>query len=419
MNVWLIKMAEPSPIGGHQLGRVGTLADTLCKCGNRVVWWKSTFYHSEKKYYYNKDTQIDLCENEKLVYLHSPIAYKKNISVSRILFYKILARRFRKLSQDIEKPDIILCAWPSIFLAREAVRYGTRNNIPVILDVRDLWPSIFAEKMPRALAKILMPMLDAWARKILSRATGITSVQEFALKWACDYIGREQGVNDVAFYNSTRAKEVPNDKIKECDLWMQNLGITKDTWNMCFWGSLRKNGLDLDTCIKAVLILKEKYPDIRLIIGGEGDSKNYLEKLANNSDSIIFAGYVNGFQMTSVMRVCKLGVYSLVNTPDFINTISNKAIQYMSMGIPVLNSLKGFTRDLLCDNNAGITYEEGDVTDCARAIEEIYKSEKRQLEMATNALNLYSEKFDSEKINKDFVDYLNRIAEEYSRENRK
>ena len=43
------------------------------------------------------------------------------------------------------KPDIIVVSLPTIEFSYEACRYGEKNNVPVIVDVRDLWPDSFKQ----------------------------------------------------------------------------------------------------------------------------------------------------------------------------------------------------------------------------------------------------------------------------------
>ena len=45
-------------------------------------------------------------------------------------------------------PDLILSSIPTSELSLEATKLGKKNNIPVILDIRDLWPDVFLDVLP-------------------------------------------------------------------------------------------------------------------------------------------------------------------------------------------------------------------------------------------------------------------------------
>ena len=75
----------------------------------------------------------------EIQFLHGRM-YTKNVSVARLLNHLEIARQFRRLSTREGTPDVILSSYPTIELCDEAVQYGTRHNVPVLLDIRDLWP---------------------------------------------------------------------------------------------------------------------------------------------------------------------------------------------------------------------------------------------------------------------------------------
>ena len=67
----------------------------------------------------------------------------------------LIAHKFKKLarSPNIEKPDIMVVSMPSVLLCNEAVKFAKENNIPVVVDLRDMWPDIFADRAPKMLKK--------------------------------------------------------------------------------------------------------------------------------------------------------------------------------------------------------------------------------------------------------------------------
>lgn len=422
LTIWLIKEGEALPISENaRLMRTGSLAKYLAEHGHEVIWWSSTFIHGEKKYICHKYKEMDISNNERLILLYSPIAYKKNISAKRILYHKLLAINFSKKSKMYKVPDIILCSWPTADFADAAISYGEKHKVPVVIDIRDYWPDIFLRIFPKSIQNIvemlLLPM-KVRTSKIMKKAFSITGVTDHAVLWGCKYAGRKPAKRDSTFFIG--CKKVNN--LEELrgnvpDEWRVK-GIDASTWNICFLGSLRNNGLDLETVIKAVLMLSQKYPDIRLGIAGEGDSRKRLEELAGNSKAVVFLGWQNEIGMNTLMSISKCGAYCIQNTEDFINTFSNKAIQYLSSGVPVLNSLKGFAKSILSAHNAGVSYTEGDVRECANKIEELYLNETERSEMAFNALRLFNSKFDSEIISEQIEDYFYKVIRYYNKKKR-
>ena len=128
LKIWIIRASEALPIESGKLMRAGLLADYLAKQGHDVVWWTTTFIHGEKRYRFDEQKVIDVNEHEKLILLHSPYAYKKNISLARIRYYRRLAKEFQKNCEQYDVPDIIVSSYPTVEFAEVAERYGKKAS---------------------------------------------------------------------------------------------------------------------------------------------------------------------------------------------------------------------------------------------------------------------------------------------------
>lgn len=418
LDIWLIAEGEGLPIEKNaRLMRVGALAKYLSEHGHSVTWWTSTFLHGEKEYISKKCKKIRMSDNMRLVLLHSPVCYKKNISLKRIVYYELLACEFFKYSRKAKKPNIIFCAWPVPQLAREAVRYGKRNNVPVIIDARDMWPDIFFRAFPAKLyniANLLLKPLKLGAAKIFKHAYGITGMTDSALLWACRYAGRNPGANDRTIYIGNKREDVSEEEYNSfLEKWTNN-GIKTSDWIVCYFGTFGAV-LAIDVVIKAVKELSVDYPDIKFIIGGKGDREAEFREVAGNCPNIYFGGWMDNKEMTCIMKMAKCGAYSIKNTFDFKDTFSNKAIQYISEGLPVLNSLSGFAKTLIEENRMGVTYDCDSVQDCKEKILQLYHDEENRKFMGENAFKCFSEMFDTEVVNRQFEEYLIMMNDKYNR----
>lgn len=416
LKIWIIAEGEGLPMVGDRLMRVGMLAKYLSEQGHDVVWWSSTFMHGKKAYYCDEYRECALNDHETLVLLHAKHAYKTNMSPARVRYLGLLAKEFRRRCGEKERPDIILCAWPTMEFAREAVRYGREHHVPVIVDIRDLWPDIFTRAFPKAIrwaAPLALLPMKLSARRTLRGADQIMAMSPPALEWGCRYAGRSPGPMDRYIPIGNDPPRLTEQEMEESLRWWRGLGVTEKTWNISFFGSLSKTTLDLDTVIQAVRKIAEKHPDIRLLIGGKGDGEDDLRSLADGSENIVFAGWADQKQMNSAMAISKCGMYCMRNLEDFRETFSNKAIQYLSAGLPVINSLTGFARTYLDAEQIGYTYTEGDPDSCAEMIEKLMADEPARRAMGERALRQFNERFDSRVVNGQFETYFYDVLEQY------
>ncbi len=410
LNIWLIEEGEALPVGENaRLMRTGLLARFLAEQGHTVTWWTSGFLHGEKKYFVDEYKEIAINQQETLALLYSPVIYKKNVSLKRILYHRLLALQMKRKWRESQAPDIIVCSYPTVQFAQVAIQYGKNHKIPVILDVRDLWPDIFERVFPKKLQKIasiiLLPLKWQTAR-VFKNATAVTGVVPDCVRWGLNYAKRKKTDLDRCLYIGCKKETISDIAWKENVQFWSRQGVTADTWNISFIGTLSSNSLDLSTVIQAVLRLAEKYPDIRLIVCGAGDGMEAYKREAQRSKHIVFPGWMGKDQMQSLMKLSKCGVYCYKNTLDFTNAFGNKIIQYMSEGLPVLSSLQGFSKEYITRYHMGTVYREGDVVDCATQIEMLYGNETERTEMAKQSLLRFETDFETEIVNQKFESYI-------------
>ena len=395
--------------------RTASLADFLSSRGHNVIWWTSSFVHYEKKYVCREYRKYQINDNETMICLHSPVSYKKNISLRRIIYHKILGHQLEKHMPQEEKPDIILCCWPLAEFAEKAIKYGKNNNVPVILDARDQWPDIFMRAFPRCLCtigRIMLLPLKKKAQYLFSNAYGITAMVNSELEWACQYAGRAPSENDRTIYIGNDKTEVSDVQFLETIHWWNEQGVYQSDWIICFFSTFGSH-IAIDTVIRTVKILSLDYADIKLVLGGGGDREEEFKAIADNNPNIIFAGWLDNIKMTCLMRMAKCGAFSIKNTSDFKDTFNNKAIQYISEGLPILNSLSGFAKTLISEKEMGLTYDGDSLDDCKEKILCFYNDEELRKRMGDNGLSCFYEMFESKVVNKQFEEYLITMCEKY------
>jgi len=415
MRIWLITVGEPLPIDGKndRLHRAGILAGILQKQGNNVVWWTSTVDHVRKKQRFKTDKFVRLSSNLRLVCLYS-ILYRKNISFRRIINHIGIARKFRMLSKQEEKPDIILCSFPTIELSAEAIRYGCTLTVPVVLDVRDLWPDLFLDSTPkslRPLARVALAPMFRTARKAFRGASAITGVTAEFVEWGIRRAGRLRGPSDSVFpmgYSST----IPTkQEIATAEkFWSKhNVGNENQEFIVCFFGTFGRQ-FDLNTVIEAARKLDDTETCIRFVLCGSGDNLNKYKHLAKGCKNILFPGWVGQPEIWTLMRMASVGLAPYISTNNFMLNIANKPIEYMSAGLPVVSSSKGALEKLLSTHGCGITCQYGDADALAAILHDLHENRQRLQKLSDNALALFKDRFMAEKVYGEMSHYLERIV---------
>ena len=383
--------------------RMGLLGEELSKGNNDITWFSSSFDHFKKIQYCDEDKLIDIQDNYHLQLIYSK-GYKKNISVARIINHKKIAIKLRKIMRRLDKPDIIFASYPTIEFALEAVKYGKKNNVPVVIDIRDLWPDTFNHNLHgivRFMSKPFIYLLNRQAKYILSNCYKITAVSDLVLDWGLKKGNKIKSILDKSFYIGYNNK---GNRLSNVDTSI----IDNNGFNICFFATI--NSQFNYEAIK--LIAKSVENDnVTIIVCGDGPMINILKDKCKNTSNVKILGWQNGDVLESIIRKCKLSLAPYNDTFDFQMGISNKFCEYLSYGLPIILTSSGFMKQIIEKNQVG--FASDDPQKIRDFIIKIKENKKMYDKYSGNARKLFLKKFDANIIYPDMVKYLEEVKEDY------
>jgi len=408
MNIWLIQIGEPLPLDQNvRKMRTTILADKLIERKHSVVWWASSFDHFTKKWKFQKDTELGIKEHLKIFALKG-LGYKKNLSILRFLDHRIISNKFKRIAPTMPKPDIIIASFPSHDLAYEAVIFAKRNNIPVLIDIRDQWPDIFLnyfQKMLRKLVKIGLTREYLIVKESLKKADGLIAMMPALLDWGLNYAGRQKTWKDKVFYLGDKRRVVSNNisnrVIKILDgLENKFVVLFLTSFNIC---------TDCNILIDCAKRLAGS--DIYFLLVGEGGVFKEIEKKARTVPNIILTGWLDEAELAAVLERSKIGVCPLAE--QFIDYFPNKIFTYFSAGLPVLTSLQGELKDVIETRRVGFYCPANDSDALLRNIKKLYDDPALLKEMSSNARFIFDTMFDADKIYEGYAAHIESVASDY------
>ena len=379
-NYWHFEIEKES-------SRYRSFAEILCKRYNLEVV-TSTFCHLKKTQRDEKELHLkDLSYKIKLCYEKG---YKTNISLQRIFSYTQFGRNVLRYLKTRKKPELIIVSVPSLAVADYVSKYAKDNNIPLIVDIQDLWPEAFkmAIHIP-VLSDILFAPMMHQANQIYSRANIIMAVSDA-------YVARGKLVNPLAdtlsIYIGTDSElvrkvtdgiEVPREEGKFVIAYIGALGYS----------------YDIKGVIKAIKLLKdeEHIDDIKFIVMGDGVCREEFETYARKSGiDCEFTGLLEYGKMMKTLMACDIAVNPIVGRS--VSSIINKVSDYAAAGIAVINTQNSKEyRDLLNRYDAGINVANGSIRELASAIRKFYCDPDYKEEIGLNEKKMFEEVFDRAK----------------------
>mgnify|MGYP002717411460 FL=1 len=408
MNIWIVSDGEPLPTDNNnvRLRRMGNLTRILDQQGHKVIWFSSNFDHYNKNFRSKEDEVKNLYNRSKLLLL-STKGYKKNVSLARFMHFKAFGKKFKHYANALENPDLILCTMSPIEVAQNVKEYSKKNNIPFIIDIRDLWPEIYYEVTPRTshfLVKLLVNNSKKNLKKVLNNTTAITGVTKGFVNYGLKISDLNERKYDIPFHTAYPKFDLESYKKRFNEFWGE-YHLNEDDFIVTFVGNFGKQ-FDLETLEGAIDKLQNK--EIKFVLCGTGEKYNYFVEKYNNNNNVIIPGWVGKDEIASLIATSNVGIAPYKNSMNFRLNAPNKFGEYLSASLPILVSVPGIMSELLNENNCGFEYESTE--ELIKLIENYYESKTLQNQHAKNARNLFEHSFNAENVYNNFGKYLEEIA---------
>lgn len=419
MHVWILKASEPTPydarMRGSRLFRYGMFAQRAVELGHEVLWWTDDFDHFHKEHRFGEDRLVDVMPGCEVQFVHTP-GYRQNSSPRRFRDHRILAERIERMADAHARPDVIVAGMPSDHLCVSAVRLGARYSVPVVLDVRDLWPDVFYQQVPAALRPLLWLLVRPFARRVrwaFSRADGIIGNTEQFVRWGLDKADRPWSPRDRVVPIGYRRPELTRSRIQRAQEFWDAHGIRPDdgVFTVCFFGSIGPM-YDFEPVLHAARLLVQDDNRVRFVLCGQGNQLDTLRSEASGLENVVLPGWVNADQSWTLMQMSKLGLAPYRDDPNFRNNVPNKPAEYLAAALPFLVSIEGAMHDLVQRNQCGGRYGSGE--QLAQLIRAYRDSPDRLSRERSNAERLFNEQLNAEVVYSQLIDHLESLIADMS-----
>lgn len=400
-NVWII--APFAGLGSEKYkNRFQYLGKMLCDENYDIDIFTSDFKHLAWDYY---DEGVVNGFPFKVHLIHES-GYTSTISPKRAISHIVFARNLMKKVKTMKKPDLIYCAYPTMTAAYLIGKYANENGIPFVLDVQDTWPESISSGIDteKALVKLLMKPFTYFADSIYRKADLVFGVSETyanrgrvkgskAKDFISVYIGAEG--------NKFETVEYKNLKNNIDDIWITYIGTLSHSY-------------DIETAILAFDKLKE-HPNIQLHILGDGPDFQPLHKKAEElgllNKTVFFKGMLPYEEMINYLNNSDIALNAIKGKA--LQTITNKFGDYVSAGLPMLNSCQAKeVLSLVEKRGLGRNYTPSDVESLKCNILNILKDSETLDIYSKNCKKFAKEKFDRKESYKVIYDKLKELIGE-------
>lgn len=358
--------------------RFNYLAKMLSERGHCVEFMTSDFSHVKK----HPRTAEGAVLSYNVTLVHEP-GYRKNVSLSRIISHRKFGNNLRVQLGQIEKPDVVYLAVPSLDAAVVTAKYCQEKKVRLIIDIQDLWPEAFSIILRKfgVLSGIFFPMKRK-ADYVYRNADDIVAVSQTYLDRAncvrkqndghCVYIGTDLDVFDAY-------PEIHMEK-PEGEIWITYIGTMGNSYN-------------IDIVIDAVrLLTKRGVEGFRFKVFGDGPSMEVFRQHSQGLP-IDFYGRVLYKDLVGYVRNCDIAVNPIIR--GAAQSIINKHADYAAAGLPVVNTQECMEyRNLITQWSCGINCDVDSTEQVADALLELIQNEDKRATMSLNSRKMAETIFD-------------------------
>ncbi len=253
----------------------------------------------------------------------------------------------------MKKPDIVIGTSPQFFTLFSAFGISKIKRVKWVLELRDLWPDSVVE-LGVMKKNYLFNVLKYIEFFLYKNADYIIPVTESFKKYLIDN-GTDSkkikvitnGVDTKNFFFKSKNEQI----IKKYNL--QNKFVV---------GYIGNHGIsqNLDCLINAAEIFQDKnINEVFFIFIGSGPEKNNIKKLIleKNLKNILLLDNVSKSEIISFWSIMDVSVVPLKKLNIFKTVIPSKIFEAISMEVPIIIGTEGESKNLVLENEVGISYE--------------------------------------------------------------
>ncbi|MBW1673988.1 MAG: glycosyltransferase family 4 protein [Deltaproteobacteria bacterium] len=256
--------------------------------------------------------------------------------------------------------DVVLATSTPLTIALPGVYTSRRNKIPMVFEVRDLWPA-----SPIAIGALKNPFLIIAAKWL----------ERFAYKNASRIVTLAPGMKEAVLatgYSEHCVKVIPNGAdLEQFDVppeighkLRKSLGWLQQRPLVVYAGTIGEvNGVDYLAHLAAAT--KEIDANVRFAILGDGKDETRVKRIAKKvgvlNENFFMVGRVSKNQVPMWLSASNMAISLIIDKKElWINAVTNKFFDALAAGRPIANNHGGWQTEIAIKAGAGLAIDSHD-----------------------------------------------------------
>jgi hypothetical protein len=312
-------------------------------------------------------------------YFHVP-PYSHNISYARIASYRRFARQVID-SGMLEGVDLVYVNVPDYFSACSILRHQARFGYRTIIDIVDLWPE--ALPLPTLIdtpAKALLHLILHGPRRRLFNKADMLLFQSTHFMRQFGALPEKCHVLPMCSTRAENAEPKPEQSLKP--------DITRQV-NLLYLGSLNSI-TDVDSLVSLAQILSMQRKVRLAVVGGGAGMSGFERRMKSLPVEMVYHGITFDPEIKRTeFGMAHFGYNGYRQTTDV--AVSYKSMDYLQNRLPILNSARGDSRELVAMESCGFNFTPDTIDGVADSI--LAMNDASYLAMSDRAALAYESHF--------------------------
>jgi len=339
-----------------------------------------------------------------------PVPYSNNMSyMQRIFAFFSFAKAARKKAIELDG-DVVFATSTPLTIALPAVPAAKKKKIPMVFEVRDLWPEmpIAMGALKNPILKLAAHWLELWAYRNSAAIVALSpGMKEGVVK--TDYPANQVAVipnssDNLEFsYNAEAEKKFRTDRT-----WLGNRPL------IVYTGTFGKvNGVDyMVNLAKALLELKS---DVRILLVGSGSELASVKSQAKAEGvldtNLFIEDPLPKKEIPALLSAATMASALFIDLPEMRPNSANKFFDALASGTPILLNYGGWMHDLVKSHDCGLTMWQKPIEVVAKELDQKINDSEWLEQAGKSAKALAEKEFDRDKLACQLMDVLDLTVE--------
>lgn len=338
-----------------------------------------------------------------------PVSYDNSMGYyRRLVSFTRFARSAGMYAAGLDT-DVVFATSTPLTIAIPAVKVSRRRKVPMVFEVRDLWPEvpIAMGALNFPFAKMMALRLEKWAYANAAQIVGLSPAM-------CEGIARtgypQKHIHCIPNSSDIALFDVPESRGAQFRADRPWLG---DRPLVIYAGTFGKvNGVDYLASLAAEM--KVLAPDIRfLAVGRGGEFKRVRQKaveLGVLDENFFMENALSKLEMPALFSAATVTTSLVIPLEQLWKNSANKLFDSFAAGRPIAINHGGWQADLLDETGAGIVLDKDDTPRAARRLLAFIRDGAGISRARKEAAMLARERFSRDKLAADLIRVLERAV---------